>query len=134
MLRKINATNPYLIPGRLQDVVAALQAMATNEEKYSAPCDNWAKIISRSEEKNAAHWKHVFDDHGEFFRQTGAKEERYALVLRANKAFAKKITGEKVTLPQWGKMCRPEQDNYTRAPLTDTELQLLIDTALAIHK
>src|SRR6516162_7215565 len=132
--RHQSATKPYLIDGRLQDVVAALQAMATNEERYSAPCKSWAKIISRGMEKDAAHWKKVFDEHGEFFWRTGAKDERYALVLRASKSFAKTFTDEKVTLSEWESKSGPEKSNYTKAPLADAELKLLIDMALAIHK
>jgi hypothetical protein len=129
-----SATKAYLIDGRLQDVVAALQVMATNEERYSAPCRSWAKIISLGSEKDdAAHWKKVFDEHGEFFRRTGARDERYALVLRASKSFAKKFTDEKVTLSEWENMSGTEKRNYTKAPLADAELKLLIDMALAIH-
>jgi len=132
--RHQSATKPYLIDGRLQDVVAALQAMATNEERYSAPCKSWAKIISRGMEKDAAHWKKVFDEHGEFFWRTGAKDERYALVLRASKSFAKTFTDEKVTLSEWESKSGPEKSNYTKEPLADAELKLLIDMALAIHE
>jgi hypothetical protein len=124
---------PYLSDERLQDVVAAVQVMATNEERYSATCNSWAKIISRGTKKDATHWKKVFDEHGEFFRRTGGMGERYALVLRASKSFSKKFADEKVTLSEWEDMSGPEKSKYTRAPLADAELKLLIDTALALY-
>ena len=70
---------------RLADVIAAIQAMASNEY-YERRSEKWAGIISGDEQKGD-YWRTVFEEHQEFFRfsQRGAGENRkryYSLIAR----------------------------------------------------
>jgi len=128
--------SPYLIDGRLHDVVAALQVMGRNEERYSAEPRTWARLISSDIKKNEMYWKKIFKDHGEFFRQTGAEKIRYTLVMRAALPYAKKFIkdGEKYTLNQWQNFDKAKRDEHTRIPLSEGDIKLLIETALDLYK
>src|SRR5688500_18588789 len=66
-------------PGRLGDVVAAIQAMGTYKF-YKLPFDGWADRISGDSSKGD-HWKTVFLEHPEFFR-FDSKREKASLVWR----------------------------------------------------
>jgi len=45
-------SSPYLKPGRLADVIAAIQALASHEYYYNS-CERWAHIISGDEAKRS---------------------------------------------------------------------------------
>jgi len=58
---------PYRIPGRLADVIAAIQVMAARK-RPEAKIEDWAYEFDR--DRNAAtvnRWTGVFRDHREFF-------------------------------------------------------------------
>jgi hypothetical protein len=134
--RMARSKSPYLIDGRLHDVVAALQVMGRNEERYSAEPRTWARLISSDIKKNEMYWRKIFKDHGEFFRQTGAEKIRYTLVMRAALPYAKKFIkdGEKYTLNQWQNFDKAKRDEHTRIPLSEGDIKLLIETALGFYK
>lgn len=59
-------TSPYLNdPNRLSDVLAAIQATATNKY-YKLDLEGWSDRIN-GDEKHADHWRRVFEEHPEFF-------------------------------------------------------------------
>src|SRR5262245_25432496 len=82
--QEIAMASPYLRPGRLGDVLAAIQAMGASEDFYARSCDAWSRVIG-GDRRDGQYWKNVFDEHQEFFRKAirepGA-EERYALIWR----------------------------------------------------
>jgi hypothetical protein len=60
-------TSPYLNPGRLADVTAALQVMASAERPEKAIKD-WAhEFDRRRDEQTIKRWTRVFEEHREFF-------------------------------------------------------------------
>src|SRR5664279_3256422 len=72
--------SPYLREvGRLGDVVAAIQAMATYKF-YKLDFEGWADRIS-ADKSRAGHWERVFEQHAEFFRLDGERK-RASLVWR----------------------------------------------------
>ena len=72
--------SPYLREdGRLGDVIAAIQAMATYKF-YKLEFKGWADRIS-ADETLAEHWRQVFQEHPEFFRLDGERK-RASLVWR----------------------------------------------------
>jgi hypothetical protein len=70
----------YLKPGRLPDLLAAIQAMAISPRYRQLP-EGWADLISGDETK-ASHWQSVFDEHPEFFRASSKHPGQYALIWR----------------------------------------------------
>jgi hypothetical protein len=64
--RQSRKNDPYLMPGRLPEVLAAMQTMAILD-RYRLPPDKWADLISGDASKGS-YWEGVFNDHPEFFR------------------------------------------------------------------
>jgi hypothetical protein len=123
-----------LKPDRLADVIAAIQALAANEEYYNL-CERWAHIISGDEGK-AAHWKEVFDDHPEFFRST---RQLYSLIWRRTLPHIEKATGEIIYNKAYKEATSKLDDDqkrqaYGRPQLQDTQVSALIGIAIDLHK
>ena len=58
--------NPYLMPGRLSDVIAAITALGTYRY-YKLSFDACAERIANRPDE-AEHWGRIFTEHPEFFR------------------------------------------------------------------
>jgi hypothetical protein len=100
----------YLTEHRLQDVLAALQFLATYDD-YDLTDDDFRKRIGAAP-KSAKCWSEVFADHPEFFRQSEFEGD-YSLILR--RAKVKDAKG-------------------IRPPLSSTELFILFETATHLQK
>src|SRR5688572_11696971 len=86
--------SPYLnSPGRLGDVIAAIQAMATYKF-YKLDFEKWADRITGGE-GTSEHWRRVFEEHPEFFRLDGARQ-RASLVWRRQKQKRYHVDRERV--------------------------------------
>ncbi len=99
----------YLIEGRLQQILAAIQCMGAYRSYRMTPGD-WAQIIGYSD--RPTDWEAVFRDHPELFRESPSKRGQFALVYRRA-------------------LLRLEDDG--RPPLHDTQINALIDLALRLH-
>lgn len=102
--------DPYLLPNRLQDVLAALQFMACHPD-YDLTLDEFRKRIA-FEPRSAKSWGGVFPDHPEFFRQSERGND-YSLVLRR---------------------ARPKGEDRLRPPLVPSELTMLMDIAINLQR
>ena len=118
--------------GRLADVIAAVQAVATYKF-YKLDFKGWADRITGNEE-NPQHWKTVFEDHPEFFR-LDSKKKRASLVWRRQHQRLYDVDQEK-------KISREEYDRLpedrkrkriSRTPLDSDEIGMLVKTAIELH-
>jgi hypothetical protein len=101
---------PYLQESRLQDVIAALQFLASYDD-YDLTLDEFRKKIA-ADPRSATAWSEVFAEHPEFFRRSEGGAD-YSLVLRRAK---------------------PKSVDRARPPLDSAELSMLIDVAIHLQK
>ena len=119
-------------PGRLGDVIAAIQAMATYKF-YKLPFEGWADRIS-ADKQRAAHWQRVFEEHPEFFRLDGERQ-RASLVWRRQYPRRYYVDEERtITKEELAKL--PEhvrESRVSRSPLTASDIGVLVRTAVDLH-
>ena len=140
---------PYLVPGRLPNVIAAIQAMGTTAWG-SVPIDSWVYQIEGAEqmamgeyrqdkvkEKDRKKWLEIFAQHPEFFKLYKLEDDdRVALRWR----FAQPIDYD----PKSGKILSANKlqgikrnvafyRRYSRKPLTPDQINVLIKTAIELH-
>jgi hypothetical protein len=84
--------SPYLKPGRLGDVLAAIQTMAIYD-KYRQSSSYWSVLIS-GDQSNESHRKTIFDEHPELFRPSSAHPGQYACPGPAPRTAALKYQAE----------------------------------------
>ena len=111
--------SPYLKPGRLADLLAAIQTMALYA-RYRRPAEDWAHLIA-GDKAQASHWKALFEDHPEFFRPSTAFPGHYALVWRRAGTPIDYTTekGEK---------------RRSRPMVPEGQIKTLLDTAINLHQ
>lgn len=110
-------TSAYLRSGRLADVLAAIQATATNPD-YRQSVEDWAYYLSGSRaDGNVDRWRAVFDEHPEFFRPSVKVPGQYGLLLRRSMPPVHNPTGKSTKRP----------------PIETADLKVLMDVALNLH-
>lgn len=119
-------------PGRLGDVIAAIQAMATYKF-YKLPFEGWADRIS-GDEQRAGHWQQVFEQHPEFFRLDGERR-RASLVWRRQYPRRYYVDEERtLTIQELGNLPADVRDTrVSRTPLTASDIGTLVKTAIELH-
>jgi hypothetical protein len=143
------AEEPYLAPGRLPKLIAAIQAMATLGWG-SQPIDKWVQELEGAEQlalgktdqdevkdHDRKTWREIFAQHPEFFKLYKLdKDERVALRWR----FAQSIdydphTGKVLSSEELASMPRDKAfyAQYTRRPLAADQVDVLIKTAIDLH-
>ena len=118
-------------PGRLGDVIAAIQAMATYKF-YKLDFEGWADRIS-ADKSRAGHWQRVFEDHPEFFRLDGERK-RASLVWR--RQYPKRYnvdTSKEISKQEFEQLDNLSKARISRVPLPASEIKTLIDTAINLH-
>lgn len=124
--------SPYLKePGRLGDVIAAIQAMATYKF-YKLDFDGWADRIS-TDKSQAQHWQRVFEEHPEFFR-LDSERTRASLVWR--RQYPKHYgvdSSREISKEEFDRLDSAEKARISRVPLPASDIKTLIDTAINIH-
>jgi hypothetical protein len=141
--------DPYLEPGRVPNIIAAIQAMGTLPWG-TLPIDKWVKELEGSEEMaiekrgiepvDSGHrnkWRQIFAQHPEFFKLYRLNgEEKIALRWR----FAQAIdydprSGELLSPTDLDKLKRNNDffSKYTRRPLSADQIDVLIKTAIDLH-
>ncbi len=102
--------SPYLVQGRLQDVVALLQFLALVDDYDLDPSKLRKKIAH--DPVSAPDWQKVVADHPEFFRESEIEGDCCLVMRRAQ--------------PKTGtQRLRPKLDS--------TQLKLLVDTAIQLQ-
>jgi len=129
-------SDPYLRQGRLADVIAALQVMAS-AERPEREIKDWAYELDRNRENSAiARWTDVFTEHREFFitcrlydkgELKAASRWRYVF-----KTFDPK-TGKEYTLAELEALPDEKRWSLTTKPLAGDQIQTLLNTAIGLH-
>jgi hypothetical protein len=130
---KTRNSSPYLQPGRLNDVLAAIQTMALYRY-YRLSVEDWAELISNSKEAGPR-WRKVFDDHPEFFRPSVLHPDHYALGWR--RALPRRyhyITKAIITSDEYNKLSEEEKKYYSRPPVPESQIKTLMDLAITLHQ
>lgn len=127
-----DSASPYLAnPGRLSDVIAAIQVMSVYKY-YKMSFASWADRIS-GDEQQAERWKAVFLAHPEFFRLDSA-QERASLVWR--RQFPKRFdvdASEVISRERYDALSSLEKQRISRNPLSPSDIKALMDTAVNLH-
>jgi hypothetical protein len=123
--------SPYLKPGRLADVVAALQALSTYKF-YKLTFEDWADRLS-ADKSQTDRWKLVFLEHSEFFRLDGNKE-KVSLVWR--RQFPKRYdvdTERTISVEEFEAYDSARKERVSRNPLSAGDIEVLLKTAVDLH-
>jgi hypothetical protein len=124
--------SPYLNEqGRLGDIIAAIQAMATYKF-YKLDFEGWADRIN-ADKARAGHWQAVFEEHPEFFRLDGERK-RASLVWR--RQYPKRYSVDnlkEITSEQYNALDGGQKARISRIPLAASDIKTLIDTAIDLH-
>jgi hypothetical protein len=139
--------SPYLKPGRLAAIIAAIQAMSTapwgggTVQRWVRDLDPSEGIRRRGEEVSRdkiSQWTEVFEDHPEFFTVYFAAGEerriglrwRYAAPITYDTTLNREATAEELAnLPKDDAF----YERYTRKPLTADQVGVLLNTAIQLH-
>ena len=124
--------SPYLRePGRLADVIAAIQAMAVYKF-YKLPFADWADRIA-ADTVQAEKWKTVFIEHPEFFRLDSPRAKA-SLVWRRQFPKRYDVDTERVlTSAEFDGLTADQQLRVSRTPLSPGDIKALVDTAVNLH-
>jgi hypothetical protein len=162
-----SVSSSYLKPGRLADVLAAIQVMAVSDQ-YRRTLEQWTYYLSgikapksQSEpdsdfesdsdsesepasepasepdaNRAAERWRNVFDQHEEFFRRSPGKRGLYALVLRRGLPRRFHVNKRELISPTElaGMSTEQRKKEITRAPIPTSEIKVLLDMALSLHR
>ncbi|MHB1331676.1 MAG: hypothetical protein ACYCY1_03705 [Sulfuriferula sp.] len=124
------AQSPYLINGRLEKVLAAIQILGSYEWA-SRESIEWSKKLDTAQENEA--WLQIFKDHPEFFR-IGSKDW---ISLRWRHGYDRTyLVSERkdITIEQTERLPESEQKNkLSRKPLSPEQIAGLMKTAIELH-
>ena len=127
---KNTGDNPYLQPGRLPDVIAAITALG-NYRYYKLSFEACAERIG-NDPTQSNKWKVVLGEHPEFFR---VSERQASLVWR--RQFLKNYdpkSNSQIERKDFEALTSNQKGAYSRRPLTSNELATLIETAVSLHQ
>lgn len=126
------AENPYLKPGRLADVIAAITALG-NYRYYKLTFEKCADRIS-NKPKDAERWGKILADHPEFFR-ISPTDQKASLVWRRQhpKRYDPKHSIE-ISREEFDALSTEERNGITRRPLEASEITALINVAVDLHE
>src|SRR5436190_23115443 len=105
--------SPYLNPGRLADVIAAIQVTGL-AERPERKIKDWARELDRNDGGlTMARWTSVFEEHREFFltyRLEGEEDLKAALRWRYTFKTYDSKTGKELTYEE--RMALPERESW----------------------
>jgi hypothetical protein len=141
-VRRAHAKSPYLIDGRLPDVLAAIQYLGS-AVRPEATIENLALNLDRKSDSDTVEkWTAVFRDHREFFlmytlekdpKQKAALRWRYAY-KRYDAVGNKEYTdAEYLDLDPKDPIEGPIRERLTSKPLTAEQIQTLVNTAIGLR-
>jgi hypothetical protein len=144
--------SPYLTQGRLAEVVAAIQVMAVSE-RYRYSVETWSYLLSGTAQEGVPEtntplspdqtnekiiverWRAVFTQHPEFFRASRAAPGAFSLIWR--RGFPERYDVDKQALiptEEFDALSEEERYKLDRAPLPNSDVKALIETALKLHQ
>ena len=127
-----NSATPYIAdPGRLGDVIAAIQAMATYKF-YKLTHEEWADRIA-ADKSQGEKWKALFLQHPEFFRLDSSREKA-SLVWR--RQFPKRFDVDQmrtISNEEYDGLSDEKRLRVSRVPLAASDIKTLVDTAVNLH-
>lgn len=122
----------YLIEGRLNDIVAAIQAMGTYKY-YKLDFKGWADRITGDENLHG-HWATVFQEHPEFFRLDSDRQKASLVMRRQHPKRFHVDLGQEITTGEFYSLDENTRaTRISRSPLSGDEIAGLIDTAVRLH-
>lgn len=129
---RVREQTPYTDnAGRLADVIAAIQVMATYKF-YKPGFSDWADRICGDEGK-AGYWKSIFIQHPEFFRLDSTRK-RASLVWRRNYQKLYNVDlQENISREAYKNLDDKEKARISRTPLRNSDISTLINTAIDLH-
>jgi hypothetical protein len=126
----------YLKPGRLANVIAAIQVMAS-AERPEGEIENWAYTLDRNrEEKTINKWTGVFQEHPEFFLTYRLESDsKLKAALRWRYAFKTydSATGKEYKPAEIDALPPETRKLLTTKPLTGDQVETLLNTAIGLH-
>jgi hypothetical protein len=123
--------NPYLTPGRLSDVIAAITALGAYRY-YKLTFAGCAERIS--DRPDDERWGRVLTEHPEFFRVSQEGKLASLVWRRQNpKRFDAKRSIE-VTREEFDALSPEEKLDISRRPLDASEITALIGIAVNLHE
>ena len=144
--------SPYLTQGRLAEVVAAIQVMAVSE-RYRHSVETWSYFLSGTaqggvpgttkplspdqinEKTIIERWRAVFTEHPEFFRASRAASGAFSLIWRRGLPERYDVNKQElITEEEFDALSEEEQYKLDRAPLPNSDVKTLIETALKLHQ
>ena len=120
-------------PNRLGDVVAAIQLLATFRY-YQRPVDSWADVFGKGPD-SAEDWGTVFREHPEFFL-VGKGGGKAVVSLAWRRAYPRLYHTRQSRELSWderGQLPESEARYISRRPLSEEQVQTLINTAVELH-
>ena len=123
--------SPYLKPGRLSDVIAAITTLGTYRY-YKLDFRKAAEKIE-NDPNRANHWREIFENHPEFFRIV---DERQKVSLVWRRQFRKNYDPKKMeelTRGEFDLLSLEEKFRLSRRPLSSAELTTLMEIAIKSH-
>jgi len=131
-----HSASAYLKPGRLADVIAALQVMGAGK-RPEKEIEGWAQELSRSEtQEEIERWTRVFSEHPEFFLTyflPGQENIKAALRWRYTNKLYDPVSGTEYTPEQKNDLSKEIQARLTTKPLASDAIQALMNTAIELH-
>jgi len=131
-MARTTSLSPYLSDTRrLADVIAAIQVMGTYKF-YWQDFAGWAERIS-GDATQGAYWRHIFEDHPEFFRLDG---ERQGAALVWRRQYPKRFHVDeerRLSTAEMLELGEVELERVSREPLSAGDIRTLIDTAVDLH-
>lgn len=117
--------------GRLADVIAAIQVMATYKF-YKLGFSDWADRICGDGQKGE-YWRDIFIQHPEFFRLDGSRRQA-SLVWRRNYQKLYNVDlQENISREDYKKLAEGAKQRISRTPLRNSDISTLISTAIDLH-
>jgi len=124
--------SPYLRDDRrLADVIAAIQTMGTYKY-YKLGFAEWSDRIN-GDEKQAEHWKKVFEEHPEFFRLDSPRKKASLVWRRQHQKLFDIDSEEKISRADYQVLSVEKKARISRTPLNSDELATLLDAAINLH-
>ncbi len=124
--------NPYLLgTNRLSDVLVGIQFLGTYKF-YKVGFDYWNER-TKVGPKSADSWEELFRDHSEFFRVSDEEQNVCLMLRRARPKDFNVDTGETITRNERRTLTREEKGRITRAPLSTSDVAMLMTTAMELH-
>ncbi len=129
--------SPYLKSGRLENVIRAIQVMGAYTQGASRRVHLWVADLG-DDEKDTIFWLDLFKEHPEFFRIRVKGNEtwislayRFAFLRSYDKKLQRELTNEEI-LNKKGE--ETFKEDVKRKPLNEGQINLLVNTAINLHK